>query len=141
MSTQGISIKLKPSKLLIIFFLFLSIASMTVIGSLTVNMGLKIILSVVVIFYGGYILYQYGFLMSKYSIKQLILNPEVCLLRTEAGEFSAKLCGDSTITTKLCILRFKVANQWLKRSCLITQDALEQGSYRQLTITLRNMKW
>lgn len=137
---HGVSISLKPSKILITWFLLLLLGSVAVISYLTIDPWLKGFLIFFVLSYGSYLIYRYGLLMSKYSIKQLTLNPEICILGNGVDTISAELCGDSTVTTWLCVLRFKVAGTWFKRSCVILKDAIEQGSYRELTIMLRNMK-
>jgi len=54
--------------------------------------------------------------------------------------YAATLCGSSTVTKMICILRFKILDEKLKRSCILFRDSMEAEQYRQLLVSMRNNK-
>lgn len=55
------------------------------------------------------------------------------------GEFyPIVLCGSSTITNQVTVLRFKQQGQKSVQSCLIWKDAVSEAEYRQMIVRIRH---
>lgn len=57
----------------------------------------------------------------------------------KAGErIFLNLCGESTVTSFVSILRFTRAETFLKQSCIIFNDAMPRDLYRQLIVRMNS---
>lgn len=127
---------------------FLTLLSLTLFGSVIIIFTLpllvlqKIGLLVIAFFYGGFLIWQHGLLLSKYSIVALSLNSDGWQIQKNSSskKISAELCGSSTITSLVCVLRFNLLNQKRKCSFILFRDSLLPGLYRKLLFNIRTIK-
>jgi hypothetical protein len=95
-------------------------------------------LILLVLSYGSRLFWNRALLQGGDSILRLSYDSERWELQDRIKTWNAELCGESTITHFLSILRFTTPNKRKKRTCLIFKDALGQDRYRQLVVILRN---
>jgi hypothetical protein len=114
------------------------IASNGILLSLPLGWFLKAAIMLLTAAYGLSIIWQHGLLKGKNSLVSLSKNQTVWHIATRDAIFSAELCGDSTITTLVSILKFRTANSKTLLSCVIFCDALPTNNqYRHLIVQLR----
>lgn len=134
---QKIDIKFKPSKLFILFFLLTIVASFAIVLTLPPFPLKKTLLFTIIFSYGGYLFWNSVLLQGGYAILRLSYGPDGWYLQDRIKTQQAELCGESTITRFLSILRFTVPGRRRKRTCLVFKDAIGQEYYRQLIVILR----
>lgn len=88
-----------------------------------------------VLIYGAYLL-QSALLRSTQSILGISKRGHGWQVSNRVGEREASLRGDSTVTSLVSILRFKTADDYFPRSCVIFRDSLAQDEYRRLMVVL-----
>lgn len=132
-----IDISLGISKLFILLVLSITVGSLLIVSYLKISMSIRFLLSIFVIFYAFYILQKYVLLKQKHSIHQLKLTDDQWVITDSENEYVADLCGSSTVTSLLCVLRFRVKDQHRLRSCIIFKDALVAEQYRRLRVRCR----
>lgn len=126
---------LKPSKIYLNLIIVILIASVLIVLFVTIANWLKVLLSLFLLFYGGHIIWRFGLLKSQNSILQIQQQEtNQWLLYTRDKKYLADLRGDSTVTSKIAILRFQVSKHFFPQSCVIFRDSLVQGQYRELVI-------
>ena len=132
MLMQRIDILLKASRLFIgLIGLMVGISLYLIVFCLDMVWPLKMVLMVGVLIYGGWVI-------RPNSIMGLqLMGDGTFYLRSALGMQEAKITGDSTVTTLVCVLRFKVLDGRWKRSCVIFRDSVSQEVYRQLLVWLR----
>jgi hypothetical protein len=54
--------------------------------------------------------------------------------------FAGELQGDSTLTSWVLILRFKILNSKAKQTILVFKDAIDENLYRQLIVAAKNTR-
>jgi len=137
----SIDIRLKQSKQLILLILLLLIGSIGIIFSLQILWWVKAILVFVTLGYGLSILLFHGFLLGRNAVLGIRQAHEGCWhLFTNNQAVLGELMGDSTVTTLLCVLRFKIQGEKLKRSCVIFNDSMKADDYRRLLVYLKCYK-
>ncbi len=135
---HNIDIKLQPSKQFIALLILLLMGSLLIVSFLPILTPIKIGLFIATLCYGGYILWRDGLLLHPKSLIGFSLDSNRnWLLYNKLEILSGELCGDSTITTLVCVLRFKVRGKRLKYSCVVFKDAVARGLYRKLLVKVR----
>jgi hypothetical protein len=137
----NIDIKIKPSKIFILLIIITLACCLAVIYHLPISqLWIRGIVVALTLRYGWRILKDYGLLTGGYSISHLSLEEDGWKLQNRLRSFSAGLCGESTITNFVCVLRFKAPDRKQKITCIIFCDALPKSSYRQLLVQLRTSR-
>jgi hypothetical protein len=134
---QKIVINLKPSKQFITLIFTGIIGSLAIIFSLMLSLWIKLVIALFTLSYGFSVLIRHGLLLHARSILRLSSEDNSWLLEDELIALPAHLLGDSTATTWLCVLRFKLIDAKQYRSCVIFNDALSKQMYRRLLVYLR----
>jgi len=129
---------IKPSKIYLSILMIATILSLFIIERLPFSFGIKTLFIIALFLYMGNIIWVFGLLRSKRSIRQITHKQKNhWILQTEESDFEAELSGDSTVINQLAVLRFQIAGSWRAKSCIIFPDALEQGLYRKLMVSVR----
>lgn len=135
-----INVKIQPSKQFFALTFITLIGCFSVIAYIPIYYGIKCLLSLFVLFYGKRILLQYGFLRHPNAVVQLLRDDtEGYQLVTRKEVLFVELLGESTITTWMSVLCFRVKETKAKLSCLVFKDSLLPGEYRALTVLLRSL--
>jgi len=138
---QNIDIQLKPSKIAIFLILFLWVGSILAVMSLHMAIWITILLFFVISWYGAKIFFTHGLFIGPKALRGLRqISDKDWLIIMNKNEYPAILMGDSTVTSKFCVLRFQIPGKKLKYSCLIFDDSLEFDMYRRLLLHLRCIK-
>jgi hypothetical protein len=111
--------------------------SLLIIFNLNISRIVEILLLITTLGYGSFILWRDILLQGSSNIQALQFNQDGWVLRHANEKSPAKLCGDSTVTRWVCVLRFKLPEKKRKVSCVIFRDALEPTEYRRLLVTAR----
>lgn len=135
-----ISFKLKPSKQFNLLILLVLSICLVIVASINLRWEAKLALAVSVLIYSGWIAGRYGLLISKQAIVKLVLNSNGWAIGKAQSLDLAQVCGDSTVTTWVSVLRFKVAKKRAKQTCVIFRDSLGSEQYRRLLVALRTVK-
>lgn len=135
---QKLDIKLQPSQQFKWFLILLTLSSILIIWFLSISIMLKLCLSFLSLAYGIYHYFRYGLLQHPHSIVGLKLARKEWSVLDHAGYQSAILCGSSTITRRICILRFKVSGKKLKQSCILFRDSVQADQYRKIRLAVFN---
>ncbi len=134
---QKLDINLKPSKQFIFLMLLVLTSAVLLVVLLPIPLGVRLFLEAIILSYGFYVLTYHGLLKHKQSIYRLTLTDSKWLLWDKSGEYSAELCGSSTISTQLCLLRFRMHTQHNMRSCLIFVDSVDADIFRKILFNIR----
>ena len=132
-----IDINLKPSKCFLALTLLTVAACYYIIYTLPVLKVYKTLLWLLTTRYLWRISREWILLKSGHSIYRLILDQDGWALHTRLGVLRADLCGESTVTQWVSILRFQIREGAYKRSCVIFRDMLTGDDYRRLLVLLR----
>ena len=130
-------INLKPSKLLLGLWLAIVLASLVIIFTLTLGWLYKLLLLVATAVYAGQILWRQCLLKSDDAILQLFTGARGWHIVTASAVTAVAICGDSTLTFPISVLRLRIAGKRRKISCVICYDSLDAQAYRQLLVLLR----
>jgi hypothetical protein len=128
---QKLAIQLHPSKWFNRCQTVLLLTSLVVIFYLPAPGWFKFSLLPVVILYSLFIFYRHR------ALRALSHDDQGWQLQTADGLFEAALCGDSTVTTWVSILRFKLPGHAFKRSYVLFHDAMRADQYRKLIVHAR----
>ncbi len=136
---QRTDMLLKTSRLFIGLIGLMSGISLCLIAfCLQMGWWVKIVLIISVLGYGGWIVWSIGLMKSARSIIGLqLLGDGTCYLQYPSGTMEAKMMGDSTVTSMICVLRFKVPDRRWKTSCVVFRDSLSREMYWKLLVWLR----
>ncbi|MDR3491724.1 MAG: hypothetical protein P4M12_06735 [Gammaproteobacteria bacterium] len=134
-----IDMHIKPSKYYLSIMLLLFVVSLAIVISLSVTLWVKAALIAGVCLYLGFILWDQCLLNSALAVHGLSYD-DGWFLHEKNSMIAASLCGSSTLTGFVSILRFAVENKKKKRSFLIFKDSISPGLYRQLLVQLRTLK-
>jgi hypothetical protein len=134
---HNIDIKLKPSKLFLILVIITLICSVFIIYSLPIKLRFRSILLGLTLTYGWFMIWDRALLQGAHSILGLKYDANGWQIQERIKQSPAQLCGESTIASFISILRFKLAGQRRKRTCLVFKDALGSELYRKLLVSLR----
>lgn len=128
-----LKIDIGRSKQFIGLLLILLIGSEIILAVVPLNFWLKIFLMALIFFYWIGIFSWYGWLHHPKVISTIIRTEDEWIIQNRRGEnFTVTLCGSSTITRWLCVLRFNVENK--KRNCIVFNDAISKDQYRRLLV-------
>lgn len=129
--------KLQASKRILIFLFAIIVCCCIVILALALPFWLRVLAMVFISLYGIKLIRETGFLKGKQAITQLEWREEGWHISTQTHTYIAQLQGDSTVTPLFAILRFKVADFFLIKSCLICPDSLPKDQYRALLLAVK----
>lgn len=133
-----IDINLQRSKIFIFLILITILCSEIIISTLAFSFLLKSFFAILACSYGLFILYFHGLLSHNNSIVKLVIKKDRWMLRdNQNNTFHAELCGSSTLTRFVCIMRFKIKGEKFKRSCIIFKDTISSNQFRQLMVYSR----
>lgn len=124
-------IHLKFSKIYLAGLSLIMFASLGSIYLCDFKDTLAIILFLFVIFYGFYCI---NTMRCFRAIKSLGENRWILTIKNRS--YVGYLCGDSTVTSKICVLRFKLVDHRLNKTYLILRDSVDKGIYRALLVEL-----
>ena len=131
---------LQPSQFFIALLIIVQLACLIIILTVKISWWVKISLFLLVCLYGINIFWRDALLRSNRAIHTIkrLTNDEWQVI-TKRGKFSAYLCGDSTVTAYVSILKFKYSGKRIlwPISCVIFPDSLKPGDYRKLLVTLK----
>lgn len=135
---QDHDFKFKPSRQYLIFLAAALTACAVIVAALSAAWWLRAGLFVLLLVYGGWMIWQFGLLRGSASITAVRrLSDGDWLLQTRQGEYRAALLGDSTVTLVVSVLRFRVNQEKRVRTCIVFHDSLPNGRYRELVVVCR----
>jgi hypothetical protein len=137
---RSIDIQIKPSKLFILFLSITLLCCMTIVATLPLSFLNKILLAAAVFAYGWSLLRDWILPHGKRVITRLSYASQGWMLTDREDTYRCELCGDSTLTPFLAILRFKLEGERKKRTCLLFKDIVDPDLYRRLMVTARTAK-
>lgn len=112
--------------------------SIDIICLLAMPLWAKVIGIVVTAIYGASILWQYVLLRNRNSIIKMKRQEDgQWLIHTNSGKYETQLCGDSTVTAMVSILRFRSPKSFWRKTAIVFRDSLTKEQYRELLVTLR----
>lgn len=124
-------IPLKLSKTYLVFVLFMAILSFYSIFLLPIAFLMQLGLCIFTTSYSLYLIF------SMQNFKMLKpLEENTWQLSTRKKSYIGYLCGDSTVTHFVCILRFKVAHSRFQQTCFVFRDSVPPNVYRRLLVEL-----
>lgn len=130
--------KLQPSKIYLILSGLVIILGLAALFFTSIPFWLKIILTIIFSIYGWHNLNVQGMLQGRDSLVSLRrLESGEWLVKTPTQEYTAELCGDSTVTHLVSVLRFKAPVARATFSSVIFSDSLPNDEYRRLLVLLR----
>ena len=133
-----LDLEFKLSKQFLFLLLIVLLMSMLMVQCVSVTSVIKGSMLFIIIAYGSYLIWQFVLLRGRDSCIGIhYLDGNEWLIRTNRGQYQATLCGDSTVTIWVSILRFKIPNQFWKKSCIVFCDSLSQDAYRKLLVRLK----
>lgn len=128
----------KPSKQYLGLYGAMFLASLMIIFILDLPLGIRLLLLIAVSCYMGYQCWRFILLRSQHSILRIQwLGEGQWQIATRDHCYRASLCGHSTVTPFLSVLRFRIAKQWRPVSCVIFRDSLGAENYRRLFIEIK----
>lgn len=131
--------KLRPSRSLAIFFSILCLSALVSLWALPLPSLVLLILSLVVLGWGGYcLLFDAGLRMGVSCVAfRLEDNEALVLVLRNGSHLMCRLSGDSLVTPYIVILNVVLSEQRAGRSVLILPDAMGSESFRRLRVALR----
>ncbi|MEO8965756.1 MAG: protein YgfX [Gammaproteobacteria bacterium] len=130
---QKIENQLHPSRQFILLHSTILICSIAIIISLPFMASLKLAFIAATLIYSAFI--QYG----QHQWQAIRVSPDGWALQRSNQYLPIEIVGDSTITTRVSVLRFVITGERCRSSCLIFKDSMDGDAYRQLIVRLRNM--
>lgn len=135
---QNIDINIKPSKVFNALIIIVFFVSILITIYLPIHSKIIVLVCILNVIYTMYIFWTHGLLKSAQSINAIrYLSDRTWLITTAKNHYVGELCGDSTITRWVSVLRFKQPDRWQKQSMVLFRDALAPLQYRQLLVQLR----
>ncbi len=133
-----LDINLIPSKQFNIASLVLLIFSSIIALTLSFAWWVKILLIITIFYYYLAIVTAHGLLRHPDSIIRICLSKEGWMVADNRRIYAAELCGSSTITKVICVLRFKITGEAKKRSCIVLRDSVvDMASHSKIRYYLR----
>ncbi len=137
---RRIDIRLNPSRFFILALTTTMLCCVVIALTLPLHIFFNILLAAAVLIYGGFLLRNWGLLLGKEMLTSVSYGDEGWTLADRENSWHGELCGESTLTPFLGILRFKLAGVRKKRVCLIFKDTLDADLFRRLLVTARTAK-
>ena len=129
--------QLKPSKTYLIALITILITTFAVILFLAIALWIKLFLFLSVAFYGGFILCKDGLLKGQNVLIRIQQqNKNQWILHTQKEIYSGEICGQSTVTHCILILRFRIPKHFFAKTCVIFPDSLKRDQFRELLMRL-----
>jgi len=131
--------KLQASKQYRILLLLSWFSSIVLTLYLPLGAVSKVILFSLVSWYLGRIAWQFACLRGEYAVLSLQrLSGESWQLRTRTQHHEAVLRSDSTVTSFLSVLRFRIGSRYWPLTCLVFRDSfLKRECYKQLVVVIK----
>ncbi len=131
--------KLRPSRALSLFLFILCLLALVSIGALPFPVLPLLVLSLIVLCWGGYCLLLHAGLRMGMSCVALRLEEgdEIVLVLRNGSHLMCRLSGDSLVTPYIVILNVARNEQRGGRSVVIMPDAIGAESFRRLRVILR----
>lgn len=114
------------------FIASILLISIAIILLLPIGMVWRILLETAIVIYGLNLMRGHLSL-----IRLKYMGSGKWLLQTSKRVVEGEILGDSTVTSLVSVLRFRLYGQYLTRSCVLFRDSLLPDQYRQLMIILR----
>ncbi len=133
---RKIDINLQPSRWFLMLITIVLLGSLIAVFCAQIPWLIKLFITLLTVFYGGWIIFNHGLLRHKKSLRRLTLTSDGWSIWDKQRVYSAELCGSSTITKTVSILRFKILDERIKRSCILFHDSVAPNIYRKLIINL-----
>lgn len=128
----------KPSRTYQFLLVVVYAASMLVIALLAMPLMGKLPLLLALTAYMTWVFWHYGLLKAPLSIQCLRhVSDRQWVVVTRDNEVEAEICGDSTVTRWVSVLRFRVGGRKRPISCIVFNDSLAQDQYRKLMVAVR----
>lgn len=109
------------------------ITSAIVLSALTVGLFIRLGLMAIFVIYGVQLFRRYVLLRDAKSILALqYMDDRRWMLQTSTHQYEAELLGDSTITTLISILRFRIKGFRFPWVAIVLPDSLQPDEYRAL---------
>lgn len=122
---------------LVLLIFFFTLSAMIIIN-LPIGIAIKLLGLLSVFIYCGHMLFRFGLFFSPHSIRGLKRDSQgKWLLYTHKHTYEAELLGDSTVTSFVSVLRFRIPQSYWPKSCVIFRDSLPLDHYRKLLVVLR----
>lgn len=116
--------------------LLLFTASLAIVLLQPLNLQIKLVLSLCVIFYGVHIFFRFIFLQSKKSVLRLSYYEKQWYVQTNRASYLVHILGDSLSTRVFSVIRMQIADTNHKLIAIIFLDSLPKKEYRQLRVKL-----
>lgn len=134
----NLEFKIKPSWQYLFLLAFVFLATAAVIFSLQILWIWKGILFLTTAIYCWQITFRYALLKAEQSIISIKYEGnKTWTVQMKSGQYRGELCGDSLVTTFVCVMRFRIPGKFWPRSCVIFQDALDDNQHRHLLTLLK----
>jgi len=128
----------RPSKQYLLIISLILLTSMVIVLALMLGVWIKLLIFILIMGYGGHIFWKYGLLQSRHSITGIRRHSDGRWhLYTQDNTYHADIRGDSTVTSLVSVLRFRVDRKSLPVSCIVFRDSLPPDFYRQLIVLLK----
>jgi len=130
---------LKPSWYALSLITLILAITVAILYGLPINAWIKLGGWLFVLIYGGYLFKRFGLLQDGRAITRIKREQDgKWLLQTKKNViYTAELQGDSTVTTWLSVLRFRVPKRFWPISCIVFRDSLTRDHYRKLLVLVR----
>lgn len=137
---QRIDINLRQSFQFKLLLSLAALGSLIIVFSLPTHWLIKLFLANAVIFYYLYIFYTSCLLKGKHAIGQISFNEDGWHIFCHDEMLVVDLCGESTVTNWVSVLRFKLPHKRQKYTSVIFKDAINADDYRRLIVLLRTAR-
>jgi hypothetical protein len=135
---RRIAINLQPSRQYIFFIILVLIATLGIIFTLPINFKWEICAVIGVMGYGGYQLWCVALMKGRGSILRVSYDRSGWEIEDKSQTYVAKIGGDSTLTSFLLVLRFKVEGSRKIYPCLVFKDSVGADIFREFTVRVRH---
>lgn len=134
-----IEFKLQPSFYCQILFFTLFVASLLILIFMPISLLLKSIAIIINLLYGIYVLYHDVLLQSETAIISLrrIADGRWLLQTKNHKTYEVEIHGESTVTSVVSVLLFRVAKQFRSKACILFTDSLASDDYRKIVVLLK----
>lgn len=135
----AVNFHLRPSRQYLIIFGMIVLASVLILIGLPIPLWLKLIAIAIVLVHGFRVCWRYALLRDKLSITIIrYVDEGRWVIQTREGTFAAQLQSNSTVTSIIILLHFKIAGKMLPLKSIIFRDSLSADDFRQLLVILNN---
>jgi len=110
---------------------------MVVVLSLPVHVAIKWSGSVLLLVYGVYVFYRHVLLGGRDAITKLRCDEDSWFIFINNQWVDVDLRGDTLVTGRVLVLRFRAVHRIRPYSCVIFKDGLPKGCYRELLVGCR----